>query len=94
MARKVKAAVVGASGYAGMTIVNLLVRHPGVDLVQLTSRSAAGKPFISVFPLLDLEGLKAWCDGRTSGYTPLEGAVDSARFYDQEGAVTARDYRP
>ena len=48
----------------------------------------------SVRPLLDLEGLKAWCDGRTSGYTPLEGAVDSAHFYDQQGTVTARDYRP
>ncbi|HEX7263776.1 MAG TPA: N-acetyl-gamma-glutamyl-phosphate reductase [Candidatus Dormibacteraeota bacterium] len=56
MARKVKAAVVGASGYAGMTLVNLLVRHPGVVLAQLTSRSAAGKPFASVFPLLDLQG--------------------------------------
>jgi N-acetyl-gamma-glutamyl-phosphate reductase len=56
MARRLKAAVVGASGYAGMTLVNLLVRHPGVDLVQLTSRSAAGKPFTSIFPLLDLEG--------------------------------------
>ena len=29
-------------------------------------------------PLLDLEGLKTWCDGRTSGYTPLESAVDGA----------------
>ena len=56
MARKLKAAVVGASGYAGMTLVNLLVRHPGVDLEQLTSRSAAGKPFASIFPLLDLQG--------------------------------------
>jgi phosphonate transport system substrate-binding protein len=48
----------------------------------------------AVRPLLDLEGLKTWCEGRTSGYTPLEGAVDSAGFYDQQGAITARDYRP
>jgi phosphonate transport system substrate-binding protein len=48
----------------------------------------------TVRPLLDLEGLKAWCDGRTSGYTPLEGAVDSAGFYDPQGTITARDYRP
>jgi phosphonate transport system substrate-binding protein len=47
-----------------------------------------------VRPLLDLEGLKAWCPGRTSGYAPLEGAVDVAGFYDSEGGVTARDYRP
>jgi phosphonate transport system substrate-binding protein len=45
-------------------------------------------------PLLDLEGLKAWCDGRTSGYVPLEGAVDAFEFYDGAGNVTARDYRP
>jgi phosphonate transport system substrate-binding protein len=48
----------------------------------------------AVRPLLDLEGLKAWCDGRTSGYMPLEGAVDAAGFYDQQGRVTAHDYRP
>ncbi|HSS93233.1 MAG TPA: NAGSA dehydrogenase family protein [Candidatus Dormibacteraeota bacterium] len=51
-----KAAVAGANGYAGMTAVNLLARHPGVELCQLTSRSLAGKPYSAVFPLLDLEG--------------------------------------
>jgi ABC-type phosphate/phosphonate transport system substrate-binding protein len=44
--------------------------------------------------LFDLEGLKRWCDGRTSGYTPLEAAVDTFEFYDREGRVNARDYRP
>jgi N-acetyl-gamma-glutamyl-phosphate reductase len=52
----VKAAVAGANGYAGMTLVHLLARHPGVELVQLTSRSYAGKPYSDVFPLLELEG--------------------------------------
>src|SRR5260370_8866572 len=51
-----KAAVAGANGYAGMTVVNLLARHPEVELAQLTSRSFAGKPYASVFPLLDLKG--------------------------------------
>ncbi|MHB8614009.1 MAG: N-acetyl-gamma-glutamyl-phosphate reductase [Candidatus Dormibacteraceae bacterium] len=51
-----KAAVAGANGYAGMTLVNLLARHPGVQLAQLTSRSYAGKPYSDVFPLLDLKG--------------------------------------
>ena len=54
--KKVKAAVAGANGYAGMTAVHLLARHPGVDLSQLTSRSYAGKPYSEVFPLLDLTG--------------------------------------
>src|SRR5207253_2805964 len=56
VAKKVKAAVAGANGYAGMTAVHLLARHPGVDLSQLTSRSYAGKPYSEVFPLLDLTG--------------------------------------
>ena len=46
----------GANGYAGITAVHLLARHPGVELVQLTSRSFAGKPYSEVFPLLDLAG--------------------------------------
>ena len=56
MPKTVKAAVAGANGYAGMTLVNLLSRHPGVQLSQLTSRSYAGKPYSEVFPLLDLKG--------------------------------------
>jgi N-acetyl-gamma-glutamyl-phosphate reductase len=53
---KVRAAVAGANGYAGMTLVHLLARHPGVELVQLTSRSYAGKPYSDVFPLHGLDG--------------------------------------
>jgi N-acetyl-gamma-glutamyl-phosphate reductase len=40
-----------------MTLVHLLARHPGVELVQLTSRSFAGQPYASVFPLLGLDGV-------------------------------------
>jgi len=53
---RVRAAVAGANGYAGMTLVNLLARHPGVELAQLTSRSFAGQPYRAVFPLLELDG--------------------------------------
>ncbi|HKB33506.1 MAG TPA: N-acetyl-gamma-glutamyl-phosphate reductase [Candidatus Dormibacteraeota bacterium] len=56
MPKAVKAAVAGANGYAGMTLVNLLARHPGVQLSQLTSRSYAGKSYSEVFPLLDQKG--------------------------------------
>ncbi len=45
-------------------------------------------------PLLDLEGLKEWRPPRLSGYAPLERAVDEAGFYDENGDITAADYRP
>jgi N-acetyl-gamma-glutamyl-phosphate reductase len=56
MTKKLRVAVAGANGYAGMTAVHLLARHPGVELSQLSSRSFAGRPFSSVFPLLELAG--------------------------------------
>jgi hypothetical protein len=48
----------------------------------------------AVRPLLDLEGLRQWVPGRTSGYAQLERAVDDTAFYDGAGHVTAADYRP
>lgn len=46
-----------------------------------------------VRPLLELEGLKAWCVGRTSGYALLERAVDDEKFYDSKGNILVRDYK-
>jgi len=46
-----------------------------------------------VRPLLELEGLKTWLPGRTSGYDALIRATDDERFYDKEGNILAVDYR-
>ncbi len=56
MTRKVRVGVAGANGYAGMTAVQLLARHPDVEICGLTSRSLTGKPYSHVFPVLDLQG--------------------------------------
>jgi N-acetyl-gamma-glutamyl-phosphate reductase len=50
MSKKVKVAVVGASGYSGMELLRYLLLHPHVELVAVTSRSLAGKPLIGEFP--------------------------------------------
>lgn len=47
----------------------------------------------AVRPLLELEGLRAWRPGRTSGYAALERAVDDEAFYDAEGKILVADYR-
>lgn len=47
-----------------------------------------------VRPLLDLEGLTAWEEGRTTGYAALDEAVTATGFYDAGGRVTAAGYRP
>jgi len=45
-----KIAVVGASGYSGEELLRLLIRHPGVELVAVTSRQLAGQTIAQVFP--------------------------------------------
>lgn len=57
--RKLKAGIIGATGYTGIELVRLLVGHPDVEIALLTSRSYAGQPFSKVFPsfsgIVDLE---------------------------------------
>ncbi len=47
----------------------------------------------AVRPLLELEGLKVWQPGRSSGYALLERAVDDEGFYDAAGDITVSGYR-
>lgn len=47
-----RAAVAGASGYAGGELVRLLLAHPALDPAVLTAGSAAGEPVRSVHPHL------------------------------------------
>ena len=48
--KRVKTAVVGASGYTGQELLRILLLHPGVELVCVTSRQYAGMPVSEVFP--------------------------------------------
>ncbi len=47
-----KVAVVGASGYTGVELLRLLVRHPHVELCSITSRQYDGMNIAQVFPSL------------------------------------------
>ncbi|MDR1714167.1 MAG: N-acetyl-gamma-glutamyl-phosphate reductase [Coriobacteriales bacterium] len=48
----VKAAVIGAAGYAGIELVRHLLGHPGFELVAATSDGDAGKPLAELYPAL------------------------------------------
>ena len=41
--QKIRASIVGASGYVGGEALRLLLNHPNVEVVQATSESSAGK---------------------------------------------------
>ncbi len=44
--------------------------------------------------LLELEGLREWRPGRTSGFAQLERAVDLLGLYDEAGQIVDGSYRP
>jgi N-acetyl-gamma-glutamyl-phosphate reductase len=52
MAAKIPVAVVGAAGYTGLELLRLLARHPGAELVAVTSREHQGRAVSQVFPQL------------------------------------------
>lgn len=50
--RKVRVAIVGASGYTGAELVRLLSRHPAASIVAMTADRKAGQELAAVFPHL------------------------------------------
>ena len=52
-----KATIVGATGFGGLGLIEILLRHPGMEIKQLVARKDAGKPVSEVYP-----HLKGFCD--------------------------------
>jgi phosphonate transport system substrate-binding protein len=91
----------GATAVIGQTDrydhCNMTVRADGPrDAIARFNELMLGMSYgdAEVRPLLDLEGLKAWEEGRTSGYGLLDAAVSETGFYDDEGRIGDADYRP
>ncbi len=50
-------AIINVTGYIGVDLARIVLRHPDVDLVCVTGRSAAGRQLADVFPHLSNSGL-------------------------------------
>nr|VFJ73440.1 MAG: N-acetyl-gamma-glutamyl-phosphate reductase [Candidatus Kentron sp. FW] len=48
----IRVGIVGGTGYTGVELLRLLVRHPEVSLAVITSRAEAGNPVAEIFPSL------------------------------------------
>jgi N-acetyl-gamma-glutamyl-phosphate reductase len=69
----VRVGVVGATGYTGVELLRLLIRHPKIRITTLTSERYVGQPIWQVFPslmketdlvcqALDVQSLAQTCD--------------------------------
>jgi N-acetyl-gamma-glutamyl-phosphate reductase len=47
---KPRVGIINVTGYVGIELARLLCRHPGVELVSVTGRSAAGQKLGKIFP--------------------------------------------
>ena len=61
MARKIKAAIAGATGYTGGELLRILLNHPDVEVVAATTTSEAGTPLNEIHR--DLIGETDLCFG-------------------------------
>ena len=57
MNKKIKVKVVGATGYGGLGIIDLLLRHPYAEIGALVAREDAGRRISDVYP-----HLAGYCD--------------------------------
>lgn len=48
-AKRIKAGIVGGTGYTGVELLRLLAAHPDVDMKAITSRTEAGMPVADMF---------------------------------------------
>jgi N-acetyl-gamma-glutamyl-phosphate reductase len=63
----IKVGVVGGTGYTGVELLRLLVQHPEVELVAITSRGEAGTPVDDMFPSLRGRVSLSFSDPTTAG---------------------------
>jgi len=75
-----------------MTLVDTAPAQLADHFVALLLSMSYDDPLVR--PLLDLEGLRVWREGRVSGFAQLDVAVEEAGFYDPQGLVTAAEYTP
>jgi N-acetyl-gamma-glutamyl-phosphate reductase len=58
---KTRVGIIGATGYTGVELLRLLLRHPKVEITALTSQKYAGIPIDQVFPSL-MKSLQLKCE--------------------------------
>ena len=68
----VRAQLVGATGYGGVGMVELLIRHPEIRLSSLLAVSDVGKPLSAFYP-----HLRGYCDQIVEEATPERVGQDA-----------------
>ena len=71
-----KAIIVGATGFGGLGLIEILLRHPEIEIKQLIARKDINSPVSKVFP-----HLSGFCDITIESPTEIDHSdIDIAFF--------------
>jgi len=82
--------IIGATGFGGLGLIEILLRHPGFQIKQLIARKDTGRPVSDIFP-----HLKGFCDITVESAENIDYKnVDLAFFStpDRAGMTLIKDF--
>ncbi len=82
--------IIGATGFGGLGLIDLILKHPGLKIKQLVARKDSGNPVSSVFP-----HLKGFCDIEVEDSADISfDGIDLAFFStpDRAGMTLIKDF--
>lgn len=85
-----KAAIIGATGFGGLGLIEILLRHPEIEIKQLVARKDAGRLISEVYP-----HLKGFCDMPVQTNEEIDyNGIDIAFFStpDRAGMTLIREF--
>ncbi len=68
----IKVKLVGATGYGGVGLIELILRHPDMEIAALVAATETGRPISSFWP-----HLKGFCDEMVYGADDAQADVDA-----------------
>lgn len=85
-----KAIIVGATGFGGLGLIEILLRHPEFDIKQLVARKDVGSRIDDVFP-----HLKGFCDMVVGGPEDIDYSETDIAFFstpDRAGMTLIQEF--
>jgi N-acetyl-gamma-glutamyl-phosphate reductase len=86
---KFRALIIGATGFGGLGLIEILSRHPGIEIAQIIARKETGVPISTVFP-----HLRGYCDLMVEEAGNIKYDVDIVFFStpDRAGMTLIHDF--
>lgn len=80
--RTKRVTIVGATGYGGLGLIEILLRHPSIEIAQLIAKKEVNLPISQVFP-----HLRGFCDLKVLDYESIDLSLCDLAFFSTPDGV-------